>query len=87
MCARSSACLARIRASVFPMSSPASSRAFLRRLSLRMSFSRLRLPADCPVRLVARATGAFERVREHPPDTRVAYAQLVLAVVPAESVV
>lgn len=45
------------------------------------------LPADCPVRLVARATGAFERVREHPPDTRVAYAQLVLAVAPAESVV
>lgn len=42
MCARSSACLSRIRASVFPMSSPASSRAFLRRLSLRMSFSRLR---------------------------------------------
>ncbi len=45
------------------------------------------LPADCPVRLVARATGAFERVGEHPPDTRVVYAQLVLAVVPAESVV
>lgn len=45
------------------------------------------LPADCPARLVARATGAVERIGEHPPDTQVVYAQLVLAVVPAESVV